>query len=154
MPEIPISVSLQTPDVIVMQQRNLGEHRALVTPIAQFRAGNFIQDIISGANNYTSGYNLLSGVASSIVRIRPINIFMQNRDAGAMTVLFRDGGLSGAQVAGPYIINPVQERIVKADELAGAFFTSSVYALVISGTFANGIVTRFSYVLDPQEYYE
>ena len=145
-----IVVQVIAPDVQIYRAQVYGEHNNLVTPYDIFKASNFATDVISGANNYTSGYNFLSGTLSNVVRIRPINISFQNRETGAMTIVFRDGSITGAIVAGPFIVNATQDRSVVGDALLGRFFQSSIYAVVLSGTFGQGIVTTIGYVLDEQ----
>lgn len=127
----------------------LGRDRQLITPLDLFRASDFRTAILSGAANYTSGQSIYSVVASSIVRLRPLDISMHSRETTHMTVLFRDGGISGAIFAGPYTINPTSQRIVKYDELGGRFALSGVYAVVISGTFVTGIDVTVGFVLEP-----
>ena len=135
-------------------QKALGQNRQVVSLIDEFRASTSVQVILSGASYFTSGQTVYSVVTSSVVRIRPLNMHLQNRESSHMTVVFRDGGISGAVVAGPFIVNPIQERVIQYPELAGRFFTSSIYAVVLSGAFAAGISLDVGYVLDPQEYYE
>ena len=65
-----VVVQVITPDVQVFRSQVLGENNNLVTPYDAFKASNFASDVISGANNYTSGYNFLSGTLSNVVRIR------------------------------------------------------------------------------------
>lgn len=136
------------------RQQAMGRDRAIVTQMDLFRASEFVQDVLSGASNYTSGFNLLSGVQSNVARIRPLNIHFQNRETAAMTVVYRDGGITGIIVAGPYIINPTSDRTIPEENLRGRYFLSSVYAVVISGTFSAGIVNNIGFVVEPDEYYE
>lgn len=139
---------------IIARQQAMGRDRAIVTQMDLFRASEFVQDVLSGASNYTSGFNLLSGVLSNVARIRPIGVGFQNRETAAMTVLFRDGGITGTIVAGPYILNPTQDRHIPRENLEGRYFLSSVYAVVISGTYSAGIVTQFAFIIEPDEYFE
>lgn len=138
----------------IARQQAIGRDRAIVTEIDQFRASEFVGVRISGANNYTSGFSLLAMVASNVARIRPMNIHMQNAETAAMTILFRDGSITGDIVAGPYILNPTQDRTITKDNLLGRFFLSAIYPVVISGTFAAGIQTNIGYIIDPDDYYE
>lgn len=149
-----IEVRITTPDVIVAQARVLGQDRQLVTPVDLFKASTFLDDILSGSNNYTSGQSLLTVTASNVARIRVLNWHFQNRETTHMTVLFRDGSLTGTRVAGPYILNPTSERGIAYDFLQGRYFVSGVYAVVLSGTFSAGIEVNFGYVNDPQDYFE
>ena len=55
-------------------------------------------------------------------------------------------GLRGC--AGPFIVDPTQDRLIGPDYLQGRFFQSSIYAAIISGTYGHGIPTTISYVLD------
>lgn len=139
---------------IIARQQAMGRDRAIVTQMDLFRASEFVSDVLSGTNNYVSGFNLLSGVQSNVARIRPIAISFQNRETAAMTVLYRDGSITGTIVAGPFIINPTSDRTIPEENLRGRYFLSSVYAVVISGTFSAGIVNQFSFIIEPDEYYE
>ena len=127
----------------------LGRHRQLVTPIDKFRASDYYSTVLSGSANYVSGYVILSSVLSSVVRLRPLNIPFQNRETSHMTVVLRDGVISGSIVAGPYILNPQQERIISPEELQGRYFNSSVYAMVISGTYSAGINVNIGFIKEP-----
>lgn len=133
-------------EVIVKQ---IGEFRQLVAPIDLFRAANFTRNILSGANNYTSGQSLVTVTASSVVRIKPVMVHIQNRETTHMTILFRDGSITGTVVAGPYFVTPLSERSVTADQMLGLRFVSGIYAVVISGAFSAGIQTAIGYVLEP-----
>ena len=136
-------------DRVVTLQQALGENRQIVDNIDQFRAANFYSVVLSGASNYTSGQAVLSVVASSVVRIRPLDFHLQNRETSHMTVVFRDGGITGSIVAGPYIVNPIAHLTLTEDMLRGRRFVSGIYAVVISGTFSAGIQLNGGYVLEP-----
>ena len=131
----------------------MGRDRAIVDQMDLFRASEFINDVLSGASNYTSGFTLLSGVVSNVARIRLLNIHFQNRESAAMTVVYRDGSITGNIVAGPYIINPTQDRTIPKENLDGRYFLSGVYAVVISGTFSAGIVNNIGFIVDPDDYF-
>jgi len=139
---------------IIVRNTNIGMDRQIVTAMDQFRASEFVSDRVSGANNYTSGYNLLSVVTSNVGRIRPLNISIQNAEAAAATLVFRDGALTGTVVAGPYIVNAGQERHIEPTALRGRYFSSSIYVSVASGTFAAGIEVQVGYIIEPDDYYE
>ena len=149
-----IKVTVITPDVIVTQQRVMGQDRALVTPIDRFKASTFLDAILSGTDSYVSGQSLLTVAASNVVRIRPLNFHFQNRETTHMTVLFRDGTVTGGRVVGPFILNPLQDRTIPYDELEGRYFASGIYALVLSGVYSAGIQVNAGYVLDAQDYFE
>lgn len=149
-----IEVKVITPDVIVMTPRVMGQDRALVTPIDRFKASTFLDAILSGASNYTSGQSLLTVAASNVVRIRPLNFHFQNRETSHMTVLFRDGSITGDRVAGPFILNPTQDRRVPYEDVEGRYFTSGIYAVVLSGTFSAGIEVNIGFVLDALDFFE
>jgi hypothetical protein len=136
------------------RQQGIGLDRNIVTQMDQFRASEFINDVISGANNYTSGFALLTITASNVAKIRPYNIHFQNRETAAMTVVFRDGGITGGVVAGPYIINPTSQKDVLEGELRGRSFVSSIYPVVISGTFSAGIPINIGFLIEPSDYFE
>ena len=139
---------------IIARQQAIGLDRQIVTQIDQFRASEFINDVISGANNYTSGFALLTITTSNLAKIRPFNIHFQNRETAAMTVLFRDGGITGGVVAGPYILNPTQDRTISPENLQGRSFLSSIYAVVISGTYTQGIPVNIGFIIEPSDYFE
>ena len=132
-----------------MLQKKLGADRQIVTEIDLFRASTFTQVILSGANNYTSGQTVLNVTASSIVIMRPLNIHFQNRETAMMTVVFRDGSITGGIVAGPYVVNGQQDRTIEYAKLMGRRFLSGIYAVVLSGAFSQGIVLNIGYVLEP-----
>lgn len=130
-------------------EKRIGRDRQVVTPIDEFRASQFTAVVLSGADGYVSGQTVLSVVASSIVRIRVINIHLHNRETANITVLFRDGGITGGVVAGPFRINPTTDRTIPKDELMGRFFLSSIYAVVLSGTYSAGSPLDIGYILEP-----
>ena len=131
--------------------RRLGDNGQLVTPLDELRAAKATGiGVISGANTYLSGLAVYAIVASSIVIGRPMGMHIFNRESSHITIVFRDGGISGAIFAGPYKVNPIAERTIKPDELIGARFTSGAYVLVISGpAFSQGILLDFRYLLEP-----
>lgn len=130
-------------------QKAMARNRELVTPIDLLRGSDFTRAVLSGANNYTSGQSLQTVAVSNVVAIRPILIHLQSRETTPMTVLFRDGSITGTVVAGPYVLNPIQERVIPTEQLLGMRFTSGIYAVVISGVFGAGIQTYVGYVNDP-----
>lgn len=134
--------------------KKMGPDGVIVTEMDLFRAGNAFAAVLSGANNYTSGQAVYSIVASSVVRQRLLNVHFHNRETSHMTVVFRDGSISGTLLGGPWVVNPTTGRDIPYEELAGRRFLSGVYAVVISGTFSAGIDVNVGYVLDPQDYYE
>ena len=136
------------------RQQGIGLDRNIVTKIDQFRASEFINDVISGSTNYTSGFALLTITTSNVAKIRPLNIHFQNRETSAMTVVFRDGGITGGVVAGPYIINPTSQKTVLQEELQGRSFVSSIYTVVISGVFGQGIPINIGFIIEASDYYE
>jgi hypothetical protein len=139
---------------IRVRQQGIVLDRNIGTQIDQFRASEFINDVISGATNYTSGFNLLTITTSNVAKIRPLNIHFQNRETSAMTVVFRDGGITGGVVAGPYIINPTSQKTVPPEELQGRSFVSSIYPVVISGVFAQGIPINIGFIIEASDYFE
>lgn len=130
-------------------QIRMGQDRQLVTAIDLLRASEFVTGYISGANTYVSGVTILSAIASSIIRTRPVSIHLHNRETSHMTVLFRDGAIAGSIVCGPYVLNATQGRDIPLDELLGRRFLSGVYMVCISGTFATGIDYQMAYVNEP-----
>ena len=138
---------------IIARQQALGRDRTIVDQIDLLRASEFVSDVLSGASNYTSGFALLAMVLSNVARIRPLNIHFQNRETSAMTVVYRDGSITGAIVAGPYIINPTQDRTIKKEDLEGRYFLSGIYPVVISGTFSAGIVNNIGFIIEPDDYF-
>jgi hypothetical protein len=129
--------------------RRIGANRQLVTPMDELRASDFITGLLSGANSYVSGITVLSGITSNIVTIRPLQAHLHNRETSHMTIVFRDGSISGNIVMGPYILNPTQERDINQEQLRGRRFTSGIYAMVISGTFSTGIDYQMGYLVEP-----
>ena len=138
---------------IIARQQAMGRDRAIVDQMDLFRAAEFVQDVLSGANNYTSGFTILSGVLSNVARIKLLNIHFQNRETAAMTVVYRDGSITGTIVAGPFIINPTQDRTIPEENLRGRYFVSGIYAVVLSGTFSAGIVNNVGYIIEPEDYF-
>ena len=138
---------------IIARQQAMGRDRAIIDQMDLFRASEFVQDVLSGTNNYTSGFTILSGVLSNVARIRPLSIHFQNRETAAMTVVYRDGSITGTIVAGPYIINPTSDRTIPEENLRGRYFLSGVYAVVLSGTFSAGIVNNIGYIIEPDDYF-
>lgn len=131
-------------------QKALGQDRQVVTRIDPFRASEYYSNIISGATNYLSGFMLLSVALSSVVRIRPLNFHFCNNEGSHCTVVLRDGVISGNIVAGPYILNPRQERVITPEELIGRRFNSGMYCLVISGpAYSAGINVDIGFVNEP-----
>lgn len=132
-------------------EKRLGRNRQLVTALDVLRASEFVNALLSGTAAYTggSGVLLFSGVLSSIVAIRPVNIHLHNRETSHVTVLFRDGSVTGGIVAGPYIVNPSQGRDIAYDELLGRRFLSGIFAAVISGTFGQGTDVNIGYIKEP-----
>lgn len=133
----------------VIINKAMGRNRELLSPIDLLRGSDYTRAVVSGANGYVSGQSLQTIAISNVAFIRPVLIHLQNRETTPMTILFRDGGITGAVVAGPYLLNPIQERVVTAEQLLGMRFTSGIYAVVISGTFSQGIQTLIGYVTDP-----
>ena len=132
------------------REQAMGQDRHPVSKIDELRATQFITDLLSGADNYTSGQTLWTVTASNIVRNRPRNIHMHNRETSHVTIVFRDGGITGSIIAGPYIVNPIQAKPIGEDELEGRYFTSSILAIVISGpTYAQGVDINLGYLLEP-----
>ena len=138
---------------VIARQQAMARDRAIVDQMDLFRASEFVQDVLSGASNYTSGFTILSGVVSNVSRIRPLNIHFQNRETAAMTVVYRDGSITGTIVAGPYIVNPTSDRTIKKEDLDGRYFLSGVYAVVLSGTYSAGIVNNIGYIIEPDDYF-
>ena len=136
------------------RQQGLGLDRNIVTQMDQFRASEFVNDVISGSTNYTSGFALLTITTSNVAKIRPLNIHMQNRETSAMTIVFRDGGITGGVVVGPYIVNPTQDRDILETSLRGRSFLSSIYPVVISGTYGQGIPINIAFLIEPTDYFE
>ena len=139
---------------LTVLNKALGADRAIVTQIDQLRASDFLSAVLSGSNNYTSGQNLSGIVSGNVVKLRPMNIHHQNRESSAMTVVYRDGGITGTIVCGPYIINPTQTLPIAEPDLRGRYFLSGVYAVVISGTFAAGIQVNMGFILEGSDQYE
>lgn len=131
-----------------MLLKAVGQDRQIVSVMDPFRASQFFSTALSGGNNYTSGYIIASAIASSFTRWRPMSLHFQNRESTSMTVLLHDGALANP-VAGPFILNPNQERVVTEDQLRGRFFLSGVYAVVLSGSFLAGITLDMGYVKEP-----
>lgn len=117
--------------------------RDLKTPIDLFRAAGFATGAALSAH-VASG--LLLKQVSSEVKIRPLNIEMYNRNANWVCIEYRDGGMSGGRVLGPYVINTTSERRIGYDEIVGAYFTSGAYMCVISGAVSQGVVGSIRYV--------
>ena len=136
------------------RQQGIGLNRDIVTKIDEFRASEFINDVISGTNNYTSGFALLTITTSNVAKIRPYSIHLQNRETSHMTIVFRDGGITGGVVVGPYIINPTQHFDILKEQLQGRSFVSSIYPVVISGTFGQGIPINIGFIIEASDYYE
>lgn len=130
-------------------RKGLGQNRQTVTAMDELRASTFLAAVLSGANNYTSGQTLWTVIASSIVRFRPSNVHVNNRESSWISVVFRDGGIAGGVVAGPFRVNAAQDRTIPETELRGRYFLSSLYAVVISGTYAAGADIDVGYLLEP-----
>mgnify|MGYP001564098837 CR=1 FL=1 len=144
-------------------QQNLHPDRKLITPLEVERGATFaIGSIISGAvasNNIpvASGGGLLYQV-SSPVKVRMLGLEMFNREVGWIELELRDGGETGGRVLGPYSLGGRAGVSKSKDDLIGAYFTSSVHAVVLSGFAAqplsNGIRVNLRFVLDPSDYDE
>ncbi len=131
-------------------RKALGQNRQTVQALDELRASQALAAVISGATNYTSGQTLWTVVASSVVRFRPVNLHINNRESSWLSLTFRDGGITGAVVAGPFRVNPVQDRTIAETELRGRYFVSSLYAVVVSGpAYAAGIDIDIGYWLEP-----
>ncbi len=131
-------------------RKALWQNRQTVQAMDELRATQALAAVLSGATNYTSGQTLWTVVASSIVRFRAINVHANNRESSWISFVLRDGGITGAVVAGPFRVNPVQDRTIPDTELRGRYFVSSVYAVVISGpAYAAGIDIDLGYILEP-----
>lgn len=143
--------------------QNLHPDRKLVTPLEIERGASFFTgNIISGAvasNNIPvlSGGGLLYQV-SSPVRVRMLGLEMFNREIGWLEIEFRDGGETGGRVLGPYTLNGRASVTKSRDDLIGAYFTSSIHAVILSGYAAqplsNGVRANLRYVLEPTDYRE
>lgn len=134
------------------QYKALGEDRQLLTPLDELRGSEFIEIVLSGTGAFTagSGVSLYSVAASNIIRGRPLNIHFLNRETAHITVLFRDGSITGGIFAGPYTINPISERTILPDELLGRRFFSGIHAVIISGpSFAQGVDLDIGWIQDP-----
>lgn len=145
--------------------QRLHPDRKLVSPLDDLRGGDFhVGTIISGAvlsNNLdilSGGGDLYSVVASSVIRVRLLNIEMFNNEPGWIEVEFRDGMWTGGRVAGPYHLLPLSRQAVPENELKGRYVTSGIFVAVLSGYAAqplsNGIKVNVGVVHDPQDFYE
>ena len=126
--------------------------RELRTEIDVFQAAKFSTGIFTNAH-IASGLSLVSVVSPT--NIRPVNLELFNQDAGWIEVEFRDGGLDGERVLGPYVLNARSERRLSYDELIGRYFTSGIHMTFIAGYTAtplpNGIKVNVSYVKEVTE---
>ena len=145
---------------IDITEKRIGPNRELVTPMDEFRGATFsVGTIISGAilsNNLdilSGGGRLYPVVASSVVELRPVNLEMWNQEAGWLEVEFRDGGWTGGRVLGPYYLQGRSRKGIPYEELKGRYFTSSIFAVVLSGWAAQplstGVKVNISYVKVP-----
>ena len=126
--------------------------RELRTEIDVFQAAKFSTGIFTSAH-VASGLSLVSVVSPT--NIRPLNLELFNQDAGWIEVEFRDGGLDGGRVLGPYVLNARSERRLSYDELIGRYFTSGIHMTFISGYTAtplsSGIKVNVSHVKEVTE---
>lgn len=118
------------------RERKLGLNAELVTPIEMFRAADF------GVGSLTSSH--LSAAleirqVSSPTRLRMLNLEMSNQAVGWIEFEFRDGGLSGGRVLGPYRLLGSQRLPLKTDEVIGRHFTSSISVAFLSSYVANAL---------------
>jgi hypothetical protein len=141
-------------ETFITRQQGIGRDRQIVTHIDPLRASEFVSTVLSGAANYVSGFSILDIDAGNVARIRPVNIFMQNRETALAAVAFRDGSITGDIVAGPFTVNPAQDRTIGPDELQGRYFLSGIYPVVVSGAYAAGIVTQIGYIIEADDYFE
>lgn len=136
-------------DTVITREQRIGTDRQLVTPIDEFRAAEYTSAVLSGTANYVSGQTLLSITASNVVRMRLDHVHFHNRESGGRTIVFRDGGIAGNIIGGPWTINPIQERTIPPWMLKGHYALSSFYAVVISGTFTAGIDVTIGFINEP-----
>ena len=146
------------PEEQVVRQRSLGKDRQLVTPLDTVRAAEFfVGSLASGAHLSAGGLTLKA--VSSPVRIRPLNVEVYNTESVWYELEFRDGGFLGGRVLGPYRVNAYSEKFLDTPQLAGHYFTSSVYVMALSGgaatmTSGAGIRVNMGVLQDPQDFYE
>jgi hypothetical protein len=130
--------------------RGIGLNRQLVTPLDIIRGSEFFSGVLSGAATYVSGFTIYSGIASNIVKGRLHNAHFFNNENATVTIVFRDGSLTGTIFAGPWQVNAGAERDIRPDMLRGMYFTSGVYIVVISGpAYSRGINYRVGWQQDP-----
>ena len=126
--------------------------RSLVTPIDIFQAAKFSTGIFT-SGHVASGLSLVSVVSPT--NIRPLNLELFNQDAGWIEVEFRNGGLDGGRVLGPYVLNARSERRLSYDEVVGRYFTSGIHMTFLSGYTATplsaGIKVNISYIKEVTE---
>lgn len=140
----------------ITRPRVLGKDRALVTPIDELRAGDFgVGTINSGG--VVSGGGLTLRAVSSPSRLRVLNADVYNNDGGWLEVEFRDGGFAGGRVLGPFKVLSRDQFSVPQDQLKGRYFTSSIYAMILSGWVAqplsNGVKVNVSFIAEPLDFY-
>jgi len=131
------------------EPQGLGRDRQWVDPIDQFRAGDYTSEILSGTDNYVSGMYILSAIASNAIRERLTKVHVLNRETNPMVLVFRDGGIAGNIIGGPWTFAQLQDRTITQEELAGAYAVSGIYAVVISGTFSAGMMVTVGRVAEP-----
>lgn len=148
-----------------IELKQLHPDRRLVSPLDDLRGGDFrVGTLISGAvvsnalSILSGGGQLYNVVASSVVKMRLLNIEMFNNEPGWIEVEFRDGIWTGGRVAGPYHLLPLTGTTIPENALKGRHFTSGIFVAVLSGYAAqplsNGVKINIGVVHDPQDVYE
>ncbi|MCL0059604.1 hypothetical protein M1O20_03840 [Dehalococcoidia bacterium] len=127
--------------------------RELKTEIDVFQAAKFSAGILTSAH-VASGLDLVS--VASPTKLRVLNLEAYNAEPGWIQLEFRDGGLDGGRVLGPYTLNARSERRIGYHDLLGRHFLSGICVAFLSGyttlPLSTGVKINVSYlreVLEP-----
>lgn len=114
------------------QEERQGLNRGFVVPADEtFAPERFTGQMLSA--HAVSGSDLTLIAVSSPVRLRPLHLEFYNHDTIWSLIELRDGSHGGTLVVAPFIVNGQDRRTIPPEEIKGAYFTSAIVPVFVSG---------------------